>query len=75
MINYTLSFTKIADKDEADIYKYITSKFREIYAEKFRVTLFSFAIFSPSSLLLQACKYNTALRVFISIGKIRLCIR
>jgi hypothetical protein len=52
MIDYTLAFTRKADKDEADIYKYITEKFGEIYAENFRANFIRFAIFSPNSLLL-----------------------
>ena len=36
MIGYTLNFTRKADKDESDIYKYIADEFGEVYAKKFR---------------------------------------
>jgi len=52
MISYSLTLTRKADKDEADIYKHITEKFGEIYADKFREPLFSFVIFSVNNLLL-----------------------
>jgi hypothetical protein len=52
MINYSLTFTGKADKDEADIYKYITEKSGGIYADKFLQALFSFVAFSVSNLLL-----------------------
>ncbi len=42
MINYSLTFTGKADKNEADIYKYITEESGEIYAEKFRTSSVQF---------------------------------
>ena len=42
MIGYTLNFTRKADKDESDIYKYIADKFEEVYAKKFRKNFIEF---------------------------------
>ena len=42
MIGYTLNFTRKADKDESDIYKYIADKFGEVYAKKFRKNFIEF---------------------------------
>jgi plasmid stabilization system protein ParE len=66
MINYTLTFTRKADKDEADIYEYITDKFGEIYAEKFRVNFIQFCNFlTRQPFIGRPAKNDAALRVFI----------
>jgi hypothetical protein len=52
MIGYTLAFTGKADKDEADIFKYITEKLEKYMRKISGQTSFSCAIFSPNSLLL-----------------------
>jgi toxin ParE1/3/4 len=66
MINYSLTFTGKADKDEADIYKYITEKFGEIYADKFRATFIQFChLLAKQPFIGRPAKDDTSLRVFI----------
>lgn len=36
MTGYTLQLTNKADEDEDNIYKHITDRFGQVYAEKFR---------------------------------------
>ena len=66
MISYTFSFTKKADKDEADIYKYITQKFGEIYAERFRSNFIQFCnLLTKQPFIGRPAKNDNELRVFI----------
>ena len=66
MINYSLIFTRKADKDETDIYKYITEKFGKIYADKFRRRLIQFYhLLSKQPFIGRPAKDDASLRVFI----------
>lgn len=66
MTPYTLNFTRKADKDESDIYKYITDKFGEIYAKRFRRNLIEFChLLTQQPFIGRPAKNNETLRVFI----------
>lgn len=66
MIRYTLSFTNKADKDEKGIYKYITDKFGEIYAQRFRRNLIEFFhLLIKQPFIGRPAKNDETLRVFI----------
>jgi plasmid stabilization system protein ParE len=66
MISYILTFTGKADKDEADIYKYITEKFGEIYADKFRASFVQFChLLTKQPFIGRPAKDDALLRVFI----------
>ena len=52
MIRYSLTLTRKADKDEADIYKHITENAGKYMRTNFVKPLFSFVIFSVNNLLL-----------------------
>lgn len=59
-----LTLTKKADKDEANIYNYITEKFGEIYAEKFREQLIQlFRLLCKQPFVGRPAKNAPALRV------------
>jgi plasmid stabilization system protein ParE len=65
MIKYSLIFTRKADEDEADIYKYITEQFGEIYADRFRVSFIQFCELPSKQLFIgRPAKDDTSLRVF-----------
>ncbi len=66
MMDYTLVFTRKADKDEADIYKYITEKFGEIYAENFRANFIRFChLLAKQPFIGRPAKNDATVRVFI----------
>jgi plasmid stabilization system protein ParE len=66
MINYSLTFTGKADKDEAEIYKYITEQFGEIYADKFRASFIQFChLLTKQPFIGRPAKDDASLRVFI----------
>lgn len=66
MTSYTLKFTRKADKDESDIYKYVTDKFGEIYAKQFRRNLIEFChLLTKQPFIGRPAKNNETLRVFI----------
>ena len=66
MIRYSLTLTRKADKDEADIYKHIIEKFGEIYADKFRETFIQFChLLSKQPFIGRPAKRDSSLRVFI----------
>jgi len=66
MIDYTLTFTKKADKDEDDIYNYITENFGEVYAEKFRANFIQFChLLTKQPFIGRPAKNDNELRVFI----------
>lgn len=66
MINYSLTLTGKADKDEAGIYKYIKDKFGEIYADKFRVSFIQFChLLTKQPFIGRPAKNDTSLRIFI----------
>lgn len=66
MIGYTLKLTSKADEDEAGIYTYITDKFGEIYAEKFRIRFIQFCnLLTKQPFIGRPAKNDATLRVFI----------
>ena len=66
MIKYSLIFARKADEDEADIYKYITEQFGEIYADKFRAGFIQFCeLLSKQPFIGRPSKDDASLRVFI----------
>ena len=66
MINYSLTLTKKADKDEAEIYKYITEQFGEIYADRFRASFIQFCkLLSKQPFIGRPAKDDASLRVFV----------
>ena len=66
MIGYTLNFTRKADKDESDIYKYIADKFGEVYAKKFRKNFIEFChLLTKQPFIGRPAKNDAALKVFI----------
>ena len=66
MISYTLSLTKKADKDENNIYKYITDEFGELYAQKFRRNFIEFChLLIKHPFIGRPAKNDETLRVFI----------
>ena len=76
MISYSLALTRKADKDEADIYKHITEKFGEIYADKFRETFIQFChLLSKQPFIGRPAKRDSSLRVFVFNKKNKLCIK
>ena len=66
MIKYSLIFTRKADEDETNIYKYITEQFGEIYADKFRASFIQFCeLLSKQPFIGRPAKDDASLRVFI----------
>jgi plasmid stabilization system protein ParE len=58
--------TKKADKDEIDIYKYISNEFGEVYAKKFRKKLIDlFQILSTQPFIGRPAKNDSSIRVII----------
>lgn len=76
MIKYSLRFTRKADEDEADIYKYIAEQFGEIYADQFRASFIQFCeLLRKQPAIGRPAKNDTSLRIFILLSKISLCIK
>jgi toxin ParE1/3/4 len=66
MIAYKVVVTKRADKDEEKVYKYISEKFGEVYAETFRNRLIQlFNLLSRQPFLGRPAKRDVRLRVYI----------
>lgn len=66
MINYSLHFTKSADKDEERIYNYIAKEFGEFYARKFRTNFIGFCnLLIKQPFIGWPAKNDQTLRVFI----------
>ncbi len=66
MIKYSLRFTRKADEDEADIYKYIAEQFGEIYADQFRASFIQFCeLLRKQPFIGRPAKNDTSLRIFI----------
>ena len=66
MINFALTITTKADKDEAEIYKYISEEFGMIYADEFRKKLFNlFNLLLKQPFIGRPAKNNPTLRVYV----------
>ncbi len=66
MINYKVTVTAKADRDEDDIYKYIRKEFGEIYADKFRQKLIQFFnLLLKQPLIGRPAKNKPTFRVYI----------
>lgn len=66
MIVYKIQITLRADNDEQRIYKYISEKFGEVYAEKFRNKLVGlFKLLSRYPFIGRVAKNDPSLRVII----------
>lgn len=66
MIEYRITITGKADKDEAAIYKYISEKFGESYAENFREKLMDvFYLLSKQPFIGRPAQNKATLRVYI----------
>ena len=66
MIAYSVLITKKADNDEASIYKYISSKFGESYADKFRSRILQvFRLLAQQPFVGRPAKNNPSIRVFL----------
>jgi len=66
MKDYKITFTKRADKDEINIYEYITQKFGEIYAVNFRQRLITFLkLLGKQPYIGRPAKQDNSLRVYI----------
>lgn len=66
MIDYKVILTRRANRDEAAIYKYISRKFGESYADKFRENLLKLLhLLSQQPFIGRIAKSNATLRVYI----------
>jgi plasmid stabilization system protein ParE len=66
MIHFALTITTKADKDEAEIYKYISEEFGVIYADKFRKKPFNlFNLLLKQPYIGRPAKINPTLRVYL----------
>ncbi len=66
MIFYEVRVTQKADLDEQSVYKYISEKFGEIYAEKFRAKLIkTFQTLAKYPFIGRVAKNDKSLRVLI----------
>jgi len=66
MMQFKVTITQKADKDEIGIYKYISEEFGEIYADKFRQKLILFFnLLSKQPFIGRPAKNDTTLRVYL----------